>query len=107
MEYNLNTTTLKTLRPGFHVKMVHTQHNTIAFFTIDNGATLPTHQHIHAQTTTVLSGKLQVTLNGVTKVYGANEVLHILSNEPHSVTALTRCKVIDVFSPVREDYLHI
>jgi quercetin dioxygenase-like cupin family protein len=102
MEYNLNNLPYKTLRPGFE-----TETNTIAFFKIAGGAVLPTHNHVHTQTTTILSGTLEVTLNGVTNQYGANEVLHILSNEPHSVIALTECMVIDVFAPVREDYLHI
>jgi quercetin dioxygenase-like cupin family protein len=107
MDYNLNTTEYKTLRPGFEVKFIHTEHNTIAYFKIAKGAELPMHHHMHTQTTTVLSGELQLTLNGETKVYCSNEVCYIKANEPHSAIAITDCTVLDVFFPVREDYLNI
>jgi quercetin dioxygenase-like cupin family protein len=31
-------------------------------------------------------------------------VLHIAANEPHSAEALEDCQVMDVFSPVRDDW---
>jgi quercetin dioxygenase-like cupin family protein len=107
MQYNLNHKNYVELRPGFFVKMIHTATNTIAFFKISEGAELPTHSHVHTQTTTVLSGELALTLNGESSILKANQVVHILSNEPHSVKALTNCEVIDVFYPVREDYSHL
>jgi len=43
-------------------------------------------------------------LDGVTKTYGPGDVVIIPSNTPHSGKAVTACKLMDIFSPVREEY---
>jgi len=52
----------------------------------------------------VVSGEFEFTLDGQTQVYGPGSVVHIASNRPHSGRALTPCRLMDVFSPVREEY---
>ena len=77
---------------------------TIAYWDIKQGSVLPEHSHPHEQTTNVISGTLEMTIDGSTKPVKFGEVVAIKSNVIHSGTALTDCVVIDVFSPVREDY---
>jgi quercetin dioxygenase-like cupin family protein len=52
----------------------------------------------------VISGKLQLTIGNETRVLEPGTVGVIPENVPHTATAVTDCKVIDVFYPVREDY---
>ena len=94
----------RELMPGFRGKFIHMEHMTIAYWEIAKGSTLPHHHHVHEQTTNVISGELELTVDGDTRVLKFGEVAAIPSNVPHSGKALTDCVAIDVFSPVREDY---
>lgn len=101
---NLATLESKELMPGYHGKMVHGQQLTWAFWTVEEGAQVPEHHHPHEQMMHVLEGEFKFTLNGQTQVYTAGAIVTIPSNIPHSGKALTACKLMDVFSPVREEY---
>ena len=94
----------KQLFPGIQGKFFHTENNTIAFVDLDKDAILPEHAHFHEQTTEVIEGQLEFTVNGKTEVLVAGNIKHIPSNIKHSAKALTNCKVKDIFYPVREDY---
>ena len=85
-------------------RFLHTENNTIGFVEIKAGGILPEHVHHHTQTTQVIEGSLELTINGVTSIYKPGMIAVIPSNIPHSAKALTDCKVTDIFSPVREDY---
>ena len=71
---------------------------------IDSGSKVPEHSHVHEQVVNMLSGQLELTVAGKTCVLGPGQVLIIPSHAVHSGKALTACKVLDVFNPVREDY---
>lgn len=90
--------------PGFCGRFVHTDHVTFAYWRIEKGSALPNHAHEHEQITSVQEGKLRLTMIGETKTLGPGEIAVIPPNIPHSGEALTTCRVIDVFYPVREDY---
>jgi len=101
---NLATLKSKELMPGYHGKMVHGQQLTWAFWTVEEGALVPQHHHPHEQIMHVVEGEFEFTINGQTQVYTAGAIVPIPSNIPHSGKALTACKLMDVFSPVREEY---
>jgi len=90
---------------GFHGKFVHTETMTLAYWQIEDQASLPAHQHHHEQVVNMLEGEFELTLDGVAHHLRAGDVLAIPSNVPHSGRALTPCRILDVFHPVREDYL--
>ncbi len=94
----------KEIMPGFKGKFVHTNSFTIAFWEITKGAILPEHSHIHEQTTQVIEGKLEMTINNETMILEPGMIVSIPSNVVHSGKALTTCKLTDTFCPVREDY---
>ena len=103
--YNIEKIEILTPTDGFRGRMVHTRDLTIAFWEIDKNSILPLHKHINTQTSHVVSGKLELTIGGLTKVLNAGELVVINSNELHSGKALTPCYVIDTFSPPRKDYI--
>lgn len=94
----------KTLFKGFEGKLLHTENMTLSFWEIEEGSVLPLHHHHHEQVTHVLEGKLELTINGQTKICTSGEIALIPSNTPHRGKALTQCRVLDVFTPCREDY---
>ena len=94
----------KEILPGFKGRFVHTNSSTIAFWEIEKGSVLPEHSHIHEQTTQVIEGKLEMTINYKTIVLEPDMIVTIPSNVVHSGKALSTCKLTDTFCPVREDY---
>ena len=101
---NLETIEEKEIVPGFHARMVHTDNMTVAYWNIEEGASLPDHTHPHEQIANLIEGRFEFSLDGETKVLEPGMVVVIPGDVPHSGKALTPCKIIDVFYPVREDY---
>jgi quercetin dioxygenase-like cupin family protein len=94
----------RELVKGIKGRYFHTNSMTIGFVDIEKGAILPTHSHFHEQTTQITEGQLEMTIDGVTQILEPGVITLIPSNVVHSARALTDCKVVDIFSPVREDY---
>lgn len=95
---------VKELFSGFRFQLIHTATNTYSFVSVDAGSTLPIHNHIHEQSSFVLEGKFEMTVGNETQVLEPGKFTLIPSNMPHGGTAITDCKLLDIFSPVRADY---
>jgi quercetin dioxygenase-like cupin family protein len=104
MLYEINNLPVRDIIAGFHARFIHTESMTLAFVEIDAGSILPEHAHFHEQCTRVIKGELALTIDGETHIYTQGQVAVIPAHVPHSARALTACTVMDVFSPVREDY---
>lgn len=90
--------------PGYHGRLIHTDTMTLAYVDVDAGAPLPEHAHPHEQVLNLLEGEFELVLGGETLHLTAGQVVPIPSNVPHSGRAITRCRILDVFHPVREDF---
>lgn len=90
--------------PGYKARLVHSQNMTFAYWTIARGAQLPEHCHRHEQVAHMLEGEFELTIAGDTKVLTQGMVAIVAPDAVHSGRALTDCRILDVFSPVREDY---
>jgi quercetin dioxygenase-like cupin family protein len=90
--------------PGYKVRFVHGEHMTLAYWRIEAGAVLSPHSHPHEQVSSVIEGKLELTIEGETRILGPGSVGVIAPNARHAARAITDCRVIDAFYPVREDY---
>ncbi|TWR27712.1 cupin domain-containing protein [Mucilaginibacter achroorhodeus] len=99
--------TTREIAPGFFSKLIHTDSNTINFIEVAAGCALGTHNHMHEQLSFVIEGKFQLTVNGTAQILDPGMFAVIPSNAPHSGLAITDCKLIDVFTPVREDYKNL
>ena len=91
--------------PGFRVRFAHSKHMTFAHWEIEANATLPEHSHLHEQVAYVTEGTFELTVSGETRLLSAGELAVIPENAAHSGRAITYCKIIDTFYPVRQDYL--
>jgi quercetin dioxygenase-like cupin family protein len=86
-------------------QMVHTDSMTIARLYLAKGAFVPTHQHVNEQFSFVVQGTLRFHLNGEDVIVTAGQALQIPSNVPHSAEALEDSEALDLFSPVRQDWV--
>jgi quercetin dioxygenase-like cupin family protein len=94
----------RTIIAGHKARFIHTANVTLAFWEVEKGAVLPLHSHLHEQTTQVMKGRYEYNIDGVKRVCEVGTVIVIPSNVTHGGIALTDCEVMDVFSPIREDY---
>lgn len=63
------------------------------------------HQHYHSQITHVESGIFEVEIAGDKKVLTTGDAYYIPSNVLHGCICLEKGVLIDVFSPMREDFI--
>ena len=71
----------------------------------EKGAVGSPHEHFHTQSTYCAKGKFEFTIDGETKIVEAGDGVYISPNLLHSAVCLEAGILIDVFSPVREDFL--
>jgi len=93
------------LAPGVHRRFLTAARMTIARFALQRGAVVPAHSHDHEQVSYVVSGALRFTVAGEDILVRAGEALQIPSWAEHSVHVVEDTEVIDVFSPVRQDWV--
>jgi len=101
---NYNTKNKVTIFPGVHSAMEHSDQISYGCVSLEEGIIVPVHSHPHEQWTYILEGQMEFTLNGETQMLLPGMGAYIPSNALHGARAVTFCKVIDVFTPVREDY---
>ncbi len=94
----------KELVEGFKARFVHGENMTFAYWDIAKGARLPSHSHVHEQVVNMLEGRFELTVDGETRLLAAGDVVIIPPNAEHAGMAVTQCRILDVFHPVREDY---
>jgi quercetin dioxygenase-like cupin family protein len=77
----------------------------LSYLEMDDGAEVPLHNHPHEQGGILLKGTLQLTIGDETRIVSAGSLFLIPPNVPHRAVAVNGpATVLDVFSPVREDY---
>lgn len=69
------------------------------------GSIGPIHDHHHSQVTFVKSGQFEVSINGEKKVLKEGDCFYIPPHAPHGAVCLEDGILIDVFSPIREDFM--
>ena len=94
----------KEVVPGITGYYAHGDKHTFGYVEIKKGSVVPEHHHIHEQITYILEGQLDMVIGGESCPLTAGMYHIIPSNVSHSALAMSNCKVIETFSPVREDY---
>lgn len=74
-------------------------------FRLQQGAKLPRHSHPHEQTGYLVKGRIKLTIDRETFEVEAGDSWCIRGGIEHQAESLEESLVIEVFSPVREDYL--
>ena len=96
----------RQLLEGIHLTtLVHGEKTLMGQFEIAKGAALPAHSHPHEQTGFLISGKLRFNVEGKITEVEPGDSWCLAGGVEHAAEALDDSVVIEVFSPVREDYL--
>ncbi len=95
------------LAEGIRARVVNTGNVSVAHVNLSAGADLPQHAHHPEQVVNVVDGELELTVDGETTVLTRGLAMVLPPMVPHSGKALTDCYVIDVFHPVREDFVEM
>src|SRR5688572_16006527 len=92
--------------PGIKRQMIVGENFMMVRFTFDPLLVTPEHTHPHEQMTIVVKGKVKFTIEGEVKMVSPGDVLHFPPHNRHGATMLDEEVVlIDIFSPIREDFL--
>lgn len=92
--------------PGiFRKTLAYSEQFMICEVRLAKGAVLPSHSHVHEQSSNIISGSIRYTVGDETRVVGAGDSVLLLSNVPHSVEVLEDSLIIDTFAPLREEYI--
>lgn len=85
--------------------LVHGEKTLMAEFRLARGADLPAHRHPHEQTGWLASGRIDLTIDGSVHAVRPGDSWSIPGGVTHSARAHEDSVALEVFAPVREDYL--
>jgi len=94
--------------PGCRMRTPFGEHLMLSYLEMDEGAEVPLHSHPHEQGGMLLKGTLDLTIGDETRRCEPGAMFLIPPNTPHRAVAIGGpCTVLDVFSPIREDYAEL
>ena len=82
----------------------HLQDLTIGEVKLRANTIVPGHAHPHEQVTYVIEGRFEFTVGDETTILEPGMAALIPGGIMHGGKTLTACRVLDVFSPARDDY---
>ena len=95
----------KEIVPGVRIRTFWGDEMLLSIADLDANVTVPIHGHSNEQAGTVISGELELTIDGETRWVKPGDTFIIPGGVEHGArTGDIPARVLDVFSPVREDY---
>ena len=92
--------------PGIKRKiMSYDERLMVVKVSFEKGAVGTLHQHYHTQITHIESGTFEVEVSGEKKVLKGGDAFYIPPNAMHGAVCLEPGVLIDIFSPMREDFI--
>ena len=95
----------EVLSPTIGRKIIAGEKAMVAQVFLAKGAVVPEHHHESEQITYILKGALLFQIDGKEVLVSAGEVLRIPSYMPHAAVAIEDTLDLDIFSPIRHDWL--
>jgi quercetin dioxygenase-like cupin family protein len=96
---------VESLHEGIGRQAIHTEKMTLARIHLRQGVVVPRHEHENEQVAMVLEGRMRFDVDDEEIDVGPGESIVFGPNVPHRAEALEDSLVLDVFSPVREDWI--
>ena len=93
------------INPSINRKFISGDKVTVAKFELRRGGIVPLHAHENEQVSMVISGALKFRAGGQETIVRGGEIMQLPGGLPHEVEVLEDTVVIDVFSPVRQDWI--
>lgn len=96
----------KTIFPGVNIHTCSTDKMMLAVVDLEPHSVVEEHSHPHEQVGMILQGRVEFFIGGERKTLGAGDVYCIPGNVRHKVVALEEpVRALDIFHPIREDFL--
>jgi quercetin dioxygenase-like cupin family protein len=104
---------LKTSEEGYHSPLSGIEQKTLVYgentlmteFRLKKGSILPLHRHPHEQTGYLISGRIRLTINGKSHDCAPGDSWCIPSDADHGADVIEDAVAVEVFSPVRKEYI--
>jgi quercetin dioxygenase-like cupin family protein len=103
--YSWDSVPLEQMSDLISRKVISGEKAMVAQVFIKKDAVVPEHHHESEQITYILEGALKFELEGREVIVRQGEVLRIPSYVPHRAVALEDTLDLDIFSPIRTDWL--
>ena len=103
--YDWDSVPEEEVMPGVRRKLVYGDKAMLVLYRIADGTVFPRHNHPHEQFAYVLEGTFRMECDNGSFDLGPGSVMHIPSGAWHGGRAIGDVVEIDVFSPIRADYL--
>jgi quercetin dioxygenase-like cupin family protein len=106
MFYKNSNENFEKMIEGISIKtLLYGEKTLFSEFHLDKGSKIPEHSHPQEQTGRLLKGKIVLTIDDETAEMNPGDCWVVPGNVAHSVHVAEDSIAIEVFSPVREDYL--
>jgi quercetin dioxygenase-like cupin family protein len=106
MFYKSDDTGFKEMLEGVKIKtLVYGDKTLLTEFRLKRGKQLPKHEHIYEQTGYLVKGRITIYIGNESFEAEPGDSWTIPGNVEHGADSLEDSVVVEIFSPVREDYL--
>jgi quercetin dioxygenase-like cupin family protein len=95
----------RELAPGARIRAFSGDNMTLSLVELDPNSLVPNHTHPHEQGGIVIDGELEMSIGGASKILKPGDIYIIPGEVEHwAKTKTSSAKVLDIFSPVREEF---
>jgi quercetin dioxygenase-like cupin family protein len=96
----------RQMQPGvYHRVECYGEKLMVCKVVFEQGAIVPPHAHPHEQITHVISGRIEFDIAGARSLLQAGDSCLMAPDAPHGATCLEEAVVLDIFTPLREDFI--
>lgn len=72
---------------------------------LEAGSVMPEHRHPQEQVVHILQGRMRLIVDGTPHELVPGDSFYLAGNVPHGVETIEHTRVVDTFSPPRDEYL--
>ena len=98
---------LESVEPGQVSRKIRAASGSLMMVEVffEAGACGAEHRHVHEQVSYCLSGEFVFAINGETSTIRAGDSLYVPSSALHGTTCIVEGRLLDIFTPQREDFI--
>ena len=101
------TRPFKQFAPGIQSRTFWGEKLMLALVNLEANAVLPAHSHPHEQSSFILEGELEFEVGGESRKLKPGDIVTIPGDVEHTVRVGPRpAKVLDIFTPIREEFIY-
>jgi len=103
--YTWNNIPVDELSPTAKRQALHGEQMTLAHFKFDKGNVVASHHHVNDQITTVAKGSIMMTVGEEEFQMNEGDMVLVPPDVPHGNVALEDTIIVEIFAPVRQDWI--